>query len=181
MRRKGPPNFATQPAAGAALAKHLRKVAVVAGVCSGFIGNRIMAAYRRDCAFMLEEGALPEEIDAAMEAFGFAMGIYAVQDMSGLDIASAQRPARAATRTAADRLCEAGRLGRKTGRGWYDYASGKALPDPEVRQTIEEESAKAGCSRQHFSTDQIMAQILQVMQTEGQAVLDEGIAQNRRY
>jgi 3-hydroxyacyl-CoA dehydrogenase len=179
---------ATSPralATGAALAKHLRKVAVVAGVCDGFIGNRIMAAYRRDCEFMLEEGALPEQIDAAMEGFGFAMGIYAVQDMSGLDIAWAQRRARAAMRPAseryaqiADRLCEAGRLGRKTGKGWYDYASGKAQPDPVVQSIIEDESAKVGRSRQSFSADQIMARILTVMQTEGQAVLAEGIAQS---
>ena len=170
-------------ATGAALAKLLRKVAVVAGVCDGFIGNRIMAAYRRDCEFMLEEGALPQEIDAAMEGFGFAMGIYATQDMSGLDIAWAQRKARAAERPAseryahiADRLCEAGRLGRKTGKGWYDYSSGRAQPDPEVQQIIEEESAKAGCNRQPFTPEAIMERILGIMQATGQALLDEGIA-----
>jgi 3-hydroxyacyl-CoA dehydrogenase len=157
----------------------------VAGVCDGFIGNRIMAAYRRDCEFMLEEGALPHQIDAAMEGFGFAMGLYAVQDMSGLDIAWAQRKARAATRPAseryahiADRLCEAGRLGRKTGKGWYDYASGKAQIDPEVTRIIEEESAKAGRTRQVFTADQIMARILGIMQSEGQAILSEGIAES---
>jgi 3-hydroxyacyl-CoA dehydrogenase len=179
---------ATSPralATGAALAKHLRKVAVVAGVCDGFIGNRIMAAYRRDCEFMLEEGALPEQIDAAMEGFGFAMGIYAVQDMSGLDIAWAQRRARAGMRPAseryaqiADRLCEAGRLGRKTGKGWYDYTCGKAQPDPEVQSIIVAESARAGRNRHSFTADQIMARILNVMQAEGQAVLAEGIAQS---
>lgn len=172
-------------AGGAALARRLGKVAVVAGVCEGFIGNRIMSAYRRDCEFMLEEGALPHQIDAAMEAFGFAMGIYAVQDMSGLDIAWAQRKARATTRPAteryahiADRLCEAGRLGRKAGKGWYDYSTGRARPDPEVERIITEESARAGRNRRAFTEDEIMARILRIMQAEGQALLAQGIAES---
>lgn len=171
-------------ATGGALSKLLRKIPVVAGVCDGFIGNRIMAAYRLDCEFMLEEGALPHQIDAAMQAFGFAMGIYAVQDMSGLDIAWAQRKARASHRDPseryahiADRLCEAGRLGRKTGKGWYDYASGKAETDPEVTRIIEEESARAGRTRKAFTEAEIITRILTTMQREGQAVLDEGIAE----
>ncbi|NIZ13068.1 3-hydroxyacyl-CoA dehydrogenase NAD-binding domain-containing protein [Phaeobacter sp. HF9A] len=171
-------------ATGGALAKRLRKIPVVAGVCDGFIGNRIMAAYRRDCEFMLEEGALPQQIDAAMQGFGFAMGIYAVQDMSGLDIAWAQRKARAPHRAPeeryahiADRLCEAGRLGRKAGKGWYDYATGKAEVDPEVTRIIEEESARAGRSRKVFTEAEIMERILTTMQREGQAVLEEGIAE----
>ncbi|MBQ2262546.1 MAG: hypothetical protein II336_14395 [Loktanella sp.] len=144
-----------------------------------------MSAYRRDCEFMLEEGALPQQIDAAMVDFGFAMGIYAVQDMSGLDIAWAQRQARATDRPAderyayiADRLCEAGRLGRKTGKGWYDYSTGSAQPDTEVESIIIAESARAGRVRRDFSADEIMTRILRIMQTEGQALLDEGIAES---
>lgn len=172
-------------ATGAALAKLLRKVPVAAGVCDGFIGNRIMAAYRRDCEFMLEDGALPQDIDAAMEDFGFAMGIYKVQDMSGLDIAWAQRKAKAASRPAderyariADRLCEAGRLGRKTGKGWYDYSSGSATPDPEVAQILTEERERLGRLPQTFTAEDIMHRILTIMQAEGQAILDEGIAES---
>ncbi len=172
-------------ATGGALARLLGKIPVVAGVCDGFIGNRIMAAYRRDCEFMLEEGALPQEIDAAMRDFGFAMGIFEVQDMSGLDIAWAQRKARAVHRDPserhariADRLCEAGRLGRKTGRGWYDYSSGRAEVDAEVVRIIAEERERAGRTSGVFTASGIMARILTTMQREGQAVLDEGIAES---
>ncbi|KIQ04175.1 3-hydroxyacyl-CoA dehydrogenase [Agrobacterium tumefaciens] len=167
------------------LAKRLRKIPIVSGVCDGFIGNRIMAAYRRDCEFMLEEGALPNEIDAAMRNFGFAMGIFEVQDMSGLDIAWAQRKAKASSRPSgervahiADRLCEAGRLGRKTGKGWYDYGSGKPVLDDETRDIILDESKRAGITRRSFTEADIMSRILLTIQKEGMAVLNEGIAEN---
>ncbi len=172
-------------ATAGALARHLKKIAVVSGVCDGFIGSRIMSDYRRDCEFMLEEGALPHQIDAAMEAFGFAIGLYKVQDMSGLDIAWAQWKARAGHRPVgerysriADRLCEAGRLGRKTGKGWYDYTGDTPQIDAEVTQIIEEESARTGFERRTFSEAEIMGRILRVMQAEGQAILDEGIAES---
>jgi 3-hydroxyacyl-CoA dehydrogenase len=172
-------------ATGAALAKRLKKTAIVSGVCHGFIGNRIMAAYRRDCEFMLLEGALPAQIDAAMRDFGFAMGIFEVQDLSGLDIAWAQRKNTVSTRdpsvpycTIADRLCESGRLGRKTKKGWYDYGTGRQLADPEVTRIIEEERAKADLKTLAFSSTQIMHRILGVMQCEGRALLAEGIAES---
>ncbi|GGH62526.1 3-hydroxyacyl-CoA dehydrogenase [Frigidibacter albus] len=172
-------------ATGAALARLLGKVPVVAGVCDGFIGNRIMAAYRRDCEFMLEEGALPQQIDAAMQDYGFAMGIFAVQDLSGLDIAWAQRKAQAPSRDPsaryariADQLCEAGRLGRKTGQGWYDYASGAAKSDPAVEAIIQAEQARAGRKLRSFSAEDIMARILGRMQAEGAALLQEGISES---
>jgi 3-hydroxyacyl-CoA dehydrogenase len=167
------------------LAKKLRKIPVLAGVCDGFIGNRIMSAYRRECDFILEEGALPQEIDDAMRGYGFAMGIYAVQDMAGLDIAWAMRKRRAATRpaderysTIADRICELGRFGRKTAAGWYAYPDGAKAgqPDPAVEQIILEESERLGYERKAFTADEIMRRILSSMQAEARAVLDEGIA-----
>ena len=113
-------------ATAVAVAKRLKKLPIVTGVCEGFVGNRIWAVFRRECEFMLEEGALPETIDAALEDFGLPMGPFAVFDLSGLDIAWALRKRKAATRppgeryvAIADRLCEAGRFGRKTGAGWY--------------------------------------------------------------
>ena len=111
-------------ATGAALAKRLRKTGVLSGVCDGFIGNRIMSAYRREADYLIEDGALPWAVDAAMREFGFPIGVFEMQDLAGLDIAWAMRKRRAATRNpeeryveVADRLCEAGRFGRKTGQG----------------------------------------------------------------
>ena len=171
-------------ATGFALAKRLGKISVPAGVCDGFIGNRIMSAYRRECDYMLEDGALPQEIDAAMLNYGFAMGIFAMQDMAGLDIAWAMRKRQAATWPKdmryvdiADRLCEMGRLGRKTGAGWYDYSdTPTGSPDPMVEQLIKDESARKGISRTPISADRIITRILSVMQAEGQKILNEGIA-----
>jgi 3-hydroxyacyl-CoA dehydrogenase len=168
-----------------ALAKRLRKLAVVARVGEGFIGNRIYAAYRRQCEFMLEEGAYPEEIDAALEAFGFAMGPFAVTDSSGLDIAWAMRKRLAATRNPReryveipDRLCEMGRLGRKTGAGWYRYPEGarKGEPDPIVRTLIEEASAARGIARRRFEATQIQTRVLVTMVNEAALLLEERIA-----
>ncbi|MBN2759061.1 MAG: enoyl-CoA hydratase/isomerase family protein, partial [Rhodobacteraceae bacterium] len=172
-------------AMGAALAKRLGKITVFAGVCDGFIANRIMSAYRAACERMLLDGALPWEIDAAMTGFGFPMGLFQVQDMSGLDIAWAMRKRRAAEgRQPADYvripdlICDAGRLGRKAGRGWYEYSSGIAQPDPEVESLILQEAAAQGVSRQSFSAERIMQRILSTIQREGEAILTEGIARN---
>ena len=133
-----------------AFARDLGKIPVPSGVCDGFIGNRIMSVYRREADYMLEDGALPQEVDAAMVAFGFPMGVFAMQDLAGLDIAWAMRKRRAATRPAseryvaiADRLCEMGRLGRKTGAGWYDYADGAAQPSPVTEAMIPSEVGAA--------------------------------------
>ncbi len=166
-------------------AKTLRKTAVLAGVCEGFIANRIMSAYRRECDYMLEDGALPWQIDRAMTNFGMPMGIYQMQDLAGLDISWAMRKRLAATRPATeryvgigDRLCEMGRFGYKSGRGYYKYGSGQGQPDPEVEALIITESRRKGIKRVEFSEGDIMRRILATMQAEGQCCLDEGIARS---
>ena len=171
-------------ATGFALAKRLGKIAVPAGVCDGFIANRMMSAYRRECEYMLEDGALPQQIDAAMVKFGFPMGVFAMQDLAGLDIAWATRKRQSLHRSAdtryvdiADRLCKMGRLGRKTGSGWYDYSDEpKGRPDPIVDQLVLSEAERKGIVQQTFTQEQIIARILSIMQLEGQHILDEGIA-----
>lgn len=173
-------------ATAVSLGKKLGKIPVLAGVCDGFIANRIMSAYRREAEYMLEDGALPWEIDTAFEAYGFPMGPFRMQDLSGLDISWAMRKRQAATRDPAmryvdigDKLCEAGHFGRKSGRGYYLYdAAGKASPSAETEALILEESARKSITRQSFSADEIMARILSVMHTEAKRVLDEGIAQS---
>ena len=173
-------------ATGFAFGKRLRKIAVPAGVCDGFIGNRVMSAYRRACDAMLLEGATPWAVDDAMTGFGFPMGLYAMQDMAGLDIGWATRKRRAAegdpaepSAPVADRLCEAGRLGRKAGRGWYDYAAdAKGAPDPAVDAIVAAEAARAGRPQRAFDADAIMARILAAMQAEGARIVAEGVAQS---
>jgi 3-hydroxyacyl-CoA dehydrogenase len=167
------------------IAKRLRKLAIVAQVGEGFIGNRIFAAYRRQCEFMLEEGAYPEEIDAALQAFGFAMGPFAVADLSGLDIAWRMRRRHAATRDPKERyvaigdvLCERGRLGQKCGAGWYRYPAGerRGVPDADVHAAIEAASAAKGLARRSFCAEEICIRALIAMVNEAALVLEEEIA-----
>jgi 3-hydroxyacyl-CoA dehydrogenase len=171
-------------ATGLALAKRLGKQPVIARVCDGFIGNRIYAVYRRHAEYLVEDGASPEEIDSALEAYGFAMGIFSVSDMSGLDIAFAMRKRRGQTRdpgeryvTIPDRLCAAGRLGRKSGAGWYAYsATGKRRPDPYTASIIDTERRAKGIQPRKFTAQKIVRRLLAVMANEGARELSEGIA-----
>ncbi|HEY3146640.1 MAG TPA: 3-hydroxyacyl-CoA dehydrogenase NAD-binding domain-containing protein [Dongiaceae bacterium] len=170
-------------ATGVAVAKRLRKLPIVCGVTEGFIGNRIFSAYRREAEFLLEDGALPHQIDAAMEAYGLAMGPFAVFDLAGLEIAWARRKRQAATRDPKvryvdipDRLCEAGRFGQKVGRGWYLYLDGKRTIDPEVTALIEAARAAKGIKPRDIAADEIMHRLLAAMAAEGAALLSEGIA-----
>jgi 3-hydroxyacyl-CoA dehydrogenase len=166
-----------------AVGKRLGKIAVVAGVCDGFIGNRILARYREECEFMLEEGALPAEVDAAFEGYGFAMGPFAVSDLAGLDISWARRKRLAATRPAdaryvpiADRLCELGRFGQKSGAGWHAYVDGRREVDPLVEEMVRRHAAATGRAQRRFSADDIMARVLDAMGAEGERILAEGVA-----
>ncbi|WP_353476136.1 3-hydroxyacyl-CoA dehydrogenase NAD-binding domain-containing protein (plasmid) [Salipiger sp. H15] len=171
-------------ATGLALAKRLGKQPVVARVAEGFIGNRIYAAYRRRAELLVLDGAAPQDVDAAVEAFGFAMGPFAVSDMSGLDIAWAMRMRQAATRdpaaryvTIPDRLCEAGRLGRKTGGGWYDYPEKRPEPSAEVTALIDAARSEAGITPGAFGAETIQRQLLIAMVNEAALLLAEGVAQ----
>jgi 3-hydroxyacyl-CoA dehydrogenase len=171
-------------ATGIAFARKLGKLPIVCGVCEGFVGNRIFSAYRREAEFLVEDGALPQEIDAAIEAYGFAMGPFAVFDLAGLEIAWARRKRQAATRDPderyvdiADRLCEAGRFGQKSGRGWYAYPEGKRTPDPEVTALIEATRARKGVAPRKIAPDEIVSRLLSVIAAEGKALLAEGIVE----
>lgn len=167
-----------------AVGKRLGKVSVIAANAFGFIGNRIYAAYRRQCEYLLEDGASPQQIDAAMQAFGFAMGPFAVADLSGLDIAWRMRQAAAPDRdprmryvAIADRLCEAGRLGRKTGAGYYRYADEQRLVDPFVETLIAREREKKGLVTQTFSDADIQQRLLSSMVSEAVLLLAQKVAQ----
>lgn len=172
-------------ATGFALAKKLGKIGVRSGVCDGFIGNRMLSAYRIHADILLEEGALPEQIDQAMRDYGFAMGMYAVQDLAGLDISWANRKAKAGSRDPsrryvgiADRLCEMGRFGQKTGAGWFRYQEGDRTPqpDPEVEAVIVAARETKGIAPRDVTADEIMERLLLAMINEGAAILDERIA-----
>jgi len=170
-------------ATGLAMARRLGKLAVVAGVCDGFIGNRILSAYRGEMEFALEDGALPWEVDAALETYGFAMGPFAVSDLSGLDIAWARRKRLAPSRdpavryaAVADRLCEMGRFGRKTGFGWYRYDGNKRLPDPAVEAVIVEERQRKAIAPRAVSAEEIQSRARAAIVNEAARILEEGIA-----
>jgi len=172
-------------ATGFALGKALGKISVRAGVCDGFIGNRILATYRTAADHMVLDGASPYKIDAALEKFGFAMGPFAVADLAGLDIGWATRKRKAATRhpeervpTYIDRLCEQGHFGQKTGQGYYIYEKGKrgGTPNPEITRLIEEEQKERGITPREFTDAEIVRRYMCAMVNESAKVLEEGIA-----
>ena len=165
--------------------KRVGKIGVVVGVCDGFVGNRMLYAYRRQADFLLEEGALPAQVDRALREFGMAMGPYQIGDVAGLDIGWRIRKRQAATRARdlryspiADRLCELGRFGQKTGSGWYRYEKGSrtALSDPEVDALVRAVSAELGFKRREISDDEIVERCFGALVNEGALLLEEGIA-----
>jgi 3-hydroxyacyl-CoA dehydrogenase len=170
-------------ATGIAVGRKLGKIPIVTGVCEGFCGNRILKAYRIVAETMVEEGAAPNEVDAAMTEFGFPMGPFAVQDMAGLEIAYANRQLRPAI-TADGRqlglvevLVEDGRLGRKNGKGWYTYAEGAraGTPDPAVKALISNYAVARDIPQVMRNRATIRDALLAAMKAEGQAILREGI------
>jgi 3-hydroxyacyl-CoA dehydrogenase len=168
------------------LSRTIRKVGVLVGVCDGFVGNRMVHAYFREAGYLLEEGALPQQVDRVLEAYGFAMGPFRVGDLAGLDIGWAIRKRQAATRDPAERytrigdlVCERGRFGQKTGAGYYRYEAGnrKPIPDPEIEALIVQASKDAGFTRREISDREILERCLYQLVNTGAKILEEGIAQ----
>jgi 3-hydroxyacyl-CoA dehydrogenase len=167
-----------------ALSKKLKKTGVVSGVCDGFIGNRMLEQYLRQAGFLLDEGALPEQVDKAIEQFGFAMGPYRMSDMAGNDVGWYIRKRRAVESPqivyskTADLLCEQGRFGQKSGAGWYDYKPGdrKAHPSQLVDDMIVRHSQDRGIERRQISDEEIVERLVYALVNEGAKILEEGIA-----
>jgi 3-hydroxyacyl-CoA dehydrogenase len=168
-----------------ALAKRLRKTGVLVGVCEGFVGNRMLLAYLREAYFVLEEGALPQQVDKAICDFGFPMGPFTMLDMAGLTVGYLIRKHQAATRPAderysdiEDRIVEMDRLGQKTGSGWYKYEPGNRtpVPDPDIETLIVETSERLGIERRELSDEEIIERCLYPLVNEGAKLLEEGIA-----
>jgi len=166
------------------LAKKIKKVAVVAGVCDGFIGNRMIARYGAAAQGLINAGALPQQIDGALQKFGLAMGPFRMGDLAGLDIGWATRKRRAAEAgvemkpIVADKLCEASRFGQKTGAGWYRYEAGKRdpIPDPLTEQLISDYRAANGITPRQIGDEEIVERCIYALVNEGARILEEGIA-----
>ena len=167
------------------LAKTIKKTGVLSGVCDGFIGNRMIEQYSRQGLYMLEEGASPQQVDRAVEKIGFAMGPFRMGDLAGNDIGWYIRKRRYIERPnmqypkIADKLCELGRFGQKTGKGWYAYVPGKrdAMPDAEVEQLIADHRKSLGITPRKISDDEIVNRLILALVNEGAKILEEGIAQ----
>ena len=167
-----------------AVAKKIRKTAVVSGVCDGFIGNRMIEQYGRQGGFLLDEGCTPAQVDKAIEKFGFAMGPFRMGDLAGNDIGWAirkrryqEKPGMKYSKTA-DLLCEKGRFGQKTGAGWYDYVAGKrdAIPNQEVVQMVEVHRQSLGITPRKISDEEIVQRLVYSLVNEAAHILEEGIA-----
>ena len=166
------------------LSKKLGKTGVVVGVCDGFVGNRMLAPYFRQCDFLVEEGALPQDVDRVIETFGFRMGPFRVYDLAGLDISWAIEKRRAETRPAEERfspllgrICDLGRYGQKTGAGWYKYEDGRtAVPDPLIETMLTERSAEMGINRRDISDEEILHRCIYSLINEGAKILEEDLA-----
>ena len=167
-----------------ALGKKIKKTTVVSGVCDGFIGNRMIEQYSRQAGFLLDEGCTPAQVDKAIEKFGFAMGPFRMSDLAGNDIGWAIRKRRATERAdmkyskTADKLCELGRYGQKTGAGWYDYQAGKrdAIVSDLVVKMVEEHRQALGITPRKISDEEIVQRLVFSLVNEGARILEDGIA-----
>jgi 3-hydroxyacyl-CoA dehydrogenase len=167
------------------VAKKINKTAVVSGVCDGFIGNRMIEQYLRQAMFLLDEGASPQQVDRALERFGMAMGPFRMSDLAGNDVGWYIRKRRYVEKPdvvyskIADRLCELGRFGQKTGLGWYRYEAGRrdAIPDPAVDEMIAGYRQELGITQRKIADDEIVERCVLALVNEGARILEEGIAQ----
>ena len=167
-----------------AIGKKIKKTSVVSGVCDGFIGNRMIEQYSRQAGFLLDEGCTPQQVDKAIEKFGFAMGPFRMGDLAGNDIGWAIRKRRSVERAdmkysrTADKLCELGRFGQKTGAGWYDYQAGKrdAIPSDLVNKMIEDHRKELGITPRKISDEEIVQRLVFALVNEGAHILEDGIA-----
>src|SRR5882757_7607439 len=160
------------------IARKIGKVPVVVGVCDGFVGNRMLMARSRQADKLLFEGALPQQVDAVVTRFGIPMGPFAMGDLAGLDIAWRSRKDRGIKSEIEDALCEAGRFGQKTGKGYYKYEGGSRapLPDPEVENLVNQTLQRLGRKRRAISEEEILERTTYSMINEGARILEEGIA-----
>ena len=166
------------------VAKKIKKTAVVSGVCDGFIGNRMIEQYSRQAGFLIEEGCTPQQVDKAVEKFGFAMGPFRMGDLAGNDIGWAIRKRRYVEKPhmkyskTADLLCEQGRFGQKVGKGWYDYVAGKrdAIPNKDVEDMIAKHRTSLGITARKISDDEIVQRLVFALVNEAAYILEEGIA-----
>lgn len=168
-----------------ALTKRIGKVGALVGVCDGFVGNRMLYAYSRQANFLIEEGALPQQVDKVIYDFGFPMGPFAMSDLAGLDVGWKIRQEQEATRPkdlryspVADRICEMGRFGQKTSAGWYRYEEGSRtpVPDPEIEALIIGVSEELGITRREVNDEEILQRCMYPLINEGAKILEEGLA-----
>lgn len=168
------------------VAKKIKKIPVCVGVCDGFVGNRMIHTYLREAEYLIEEGALPQEVDQAIESFGFAMGPFRMSDLAGLDIGWAIRKRKQSEGvmskryvTIPDRICELGWFGQKTGRGYYTYESGSRVPqvNPEIAVIIDAASREKGIERRTIEASEIVERLMFALINEGADILAEGVAQ----
>jgi 3-hydroxyacyl-CoA dehydrogenase len=166
------------------LAKTIRKTAAVSGVCDGFIGNRMIEHYSRQAMLLVEEGASPQQVDKAMENWGMAMGPFRMGDLAGNDVGWLIRKRRYVEKPnehysrIADKICELGRFGQKTGAGWYRYEPGKrdAIPDPIVDKVIEDYRKEIGVTPRKISDEEIVQRCIFALTNEGARIVEDGIA-----
>jgi 3-hydroxyacyl-CoA dehydrogenase len=172
--RTDKPTIATAMAVG----RKISKVPVLVGVCYGFVGNRMLHQRGQQAERLILEGAPPHQVDKVLTDFGFPMGPFAMSDLAGLDVGWRIRKGRGVTAAVADRICELGRFGQKTGAGYYRYEKGDRtpIPDPEVEQIISEVAKAQGVERRAIADQEILERLLYPMVNEGAKILDEGIA-----